>query len=79
MKKLSKDELKIVWWLVSEYKYDIYEAYKGNDRKGIIKAMDILEERLLELSYDKRREGRKSFNHFNDCLNRFIKKSLNQK
>lgn len=75
MKKLSKDELKIVWWLVSEYKYDIYEAYKGNDRKGIIKAMDILEERLLELSYDKRRE----FTHFSDCLNRFIKKSLNQK
>jgi hypothetical protein len=76
MKKLSKDELKIIWWLVSEYKYDIYEAYKGDDRKGIIKAMDILEERLLELSWDKRREGRKSFNHFSDCLNRFIKKSI---
>jgi hypothetical protein len=75
MKKLSKDEFKIVWWLVYEYKYNIYEAYKGDDRKGIIKAMNILEERLLDLSWDKRREGRKSFNHFNDCLNRFIKKS----
>jgi hypothetical protein len=77
MNKLSKDELKIVWWLVYEYKYDIYIAYKGDDRKGIIKAMDILEEKLLNLSWDKRRKGRKSLNHFSDCLNRFIKKSIN--
>jgi hypothetical protein len=76
MNKLTKDELRIVCWLVSEYKYDIYEAYKGNDRQGIIKCMEILEERLIKLSFDKRRVGRKTLNSFNDCLNRFIKNTL---
>jgi len=74
MKKLSKDELKVVWWLVSQHKYDIYDAYKGDDRKGIIKVMDMIEEQLLSLSWDKRREGSKSFNHFSDCLNRLVQK-----
>jgi len=74
MKKLSKDELKVVWWLVSQYKYDIYDAYKGDDRKGIIKVMDMIEEQLLSLSWDKRREDKKSFNHFSDCLNRLVQK-----
>jgi len=74
MKKLNKDEFKVVWWLVSEYKYDIYDAYNGVDRKDIIKVMDIIEERLLDLSCDKRREGRKSINTFCDCLDRLVQK-----
>jgi len=74
MKKLNKDEFKVIWWLVSEYKYDIYDDYNGDDRKDIIKVMDIIEERLLDLSWDKRREGRKSINNFSDCLNRLVKK-----
>jgi len=74
MKKLNKDELKVVWWLVSEYKYDIYNYYNGVERKDIIKVMDIIEERLLDLSWDKRREGRKSINTFCDCLDRLVKK-----
>ena len=74
MKKLNKDEFRVIWWLVSEYKYDIYDAYNGVEKKDIIKVMDIIEERLLYLSLDKRREGRKSFNHFSDCLNRLVQK-----
>jgi len=74
MKKLNKDEFRVIWWLVSEYKYDIYDAYNGVEKKDIIKVMDIIEERLLYLSLDKRREGRKSINTFCDCLDRIVKK-----
>lgn len=65
--KITKDEARILAAALREEKYAI-------NHRSITHLFDKLEDlggRLEQFSEDKRRNGRKSLNDFNDCLKRY--------
>ena len=69
--KLSKDEARILAEAVRQAKYEMAEGYM-NARK-IVNMLQGLEDRLEEFGQDKRRQGRKSANDYNDLIKRLTK------
>lgn len=67
--KITKDEARILGIALSEAKYEMVR--EKSDSLQLIKALNDLEERLLEAGRDQRRTGRTSMDDFSDCLKRY--------
>jgi len=70
--KITKDEATILGVALNRAKYEIFDMIHD---KGVFNAFEELEFKLYVFGDDKRRNGRKSRNDFNDILKRFAKKS----
>lgn len=73
--KLTKDEAAILCQALYEQKYELNERvvdYAKSLGISSMSAFEDLEKRLSDFSNDKRRNGRKSLNTFNDILKRFV-------
>jgi hypothetical protein len=74
--KITKDEARILSQALKEGKYTMLECSTKFNPNTTVTALTKLEERLAVAGKDERRLGRKSFNDFNDCMNRFVTKEL---
>jgi hypothetical protein len=75
MANLTKDEIAIFHFLLSEHKYTIYQkctTHQPNFRMDLANAMESLEAKCLVISKDNRRQGRTSMNTLFDVVKRLI-------
>jgi hypothetical protein len=70
--KITKDEATILGVALNKAKHEIFDMIHD---KNVFNAIEDLESKLYVFGDDKRRNGRKSHNDFNDILRRFSKKS----
>lgn len=71
---LNKDEVRICYVLLSEYKYDFYNDLQPGEKQNVIHQINCLEKKLEINSKDQRRTGRRSHDTFRDLLRRYKSK-----
>ena len=72
--KLTKDECRILARGIDDYMDNlINHECSREESKERYAAFKRFQDKLWESSKDKRRNGRKSMNDYNDCLRRFVK------
>ena len=72
--KLTKDEARILARGIDDYMDNVIcKAATKEEANEMYSAFKRFQDKLWEFSADKRRQGRKSQNDYNDCLRRFVK------
>lgn len=72
---ITKDEARILAAILKEGKYELVNDFRESHEKctELMNRLTLLEKKLYDHGKDKRRQGRKSLNDFDDLLKRFIK------
>lgn len=68
---ITKDEARIFWASLEEIKYNLVEDFEKTKAVIIINEINILQNYLMNMCIDKRRNGRSSHDSFNDLLKRY--------
>jgi len=71
---ITTDEARILSAVLVDGKYNIAKYANKHTSIESMQALEELEIKLRTGSEDMRRNGRKSNNDFNDCMNRFVSK-----